>query len=253
MCGIVGILGPGYRDLISEMNCSQRHRGPDDEGYAFDDSEDMALAMCRLSIVDIDGGHQPMVDSTGRYTIVFNGEVFNAPMLRKELEAVGIRFSTRSSDTEVVLNLFALVGAQCVSRLNGMFAFVVYDNVEKTLFLARDPLGIKPLYYFDQGGTFAFASELKSLMTLPVAPREIDRQSLHHYLTFQFIPAPNTIYAGVWKLPAGHTLAINLKRRAGTNACRYWQPGFQAPPETANSYADNVTLLRSQLERTATD
>lgn len=253
MCGIVGILGPGYRDLVSTMNSSQRHRGPDDEGYAFDDSENLALAMRRLSIVDIEGGHQPMVDSTGRYTIVFNGEVFNAPMLRTELEAAGIRFRTRSSDTEVVLHLFAHVGAQCVSRLNGMFAFAVYDNLEKSLFLARDPLGIKPLYYFDQGGTFAFASELKSLMTLPVAPREIDRQSLHHYLTFQFIPSPRTIYAGIQKLPAGHTLAISLKHRESNEVRRYWQPRFQASQETARSYADNVTLLRTQLERAATD
>lgn len=251
MCGIVGIVGPQYRDEISRVNDSQRHRGPDDEGYRYFDDVKLALAMRRLSIVDIEGGHQPMVDPTGRYTIVFNGEVFNAPLLRKELEAAGICFRTRSSDTEVVLNLFAHRGTQCVSRLNGMFAFAVYDNVGKVLFLARDPLGIKPLYYIDQGGTFAFASELKSLMMLSAAPREVDRQSLDHYLTFQFIPAPHTIYTGIRNLPAGHSLGINLKSREVADARRYWQPRFQTSPENAGSYAESVALLRAQLERAA--
>src|ERR1035437_4222173 len=114
MCGIVGIVGTHFRDHIAQMNRSQRHRGPDDEGYAFDDDAKVALAMRRLSIVDVAGGHQPMVDATGRYTIVFNGEVFNAQSLRRELESEGLCFRTRSSDTEVVQNLYARDGARCV-------------------------------------------------------------------------------------------------------------------------------------------
>jgi asparagine synthase (glutamine-hydrolysing) len=231
------------------MNSVQRHRGPDDEGYWFDDARAVALAMRRLSIVDIAGGHQPMTDSGGRFTIVYNGEVFNAPSLRKELEAEGFSFRSDHSDTEVILNLFVREGAACVSRLNGMFAFAIYDAVEGKLFLARDPVGIKPLFYAEGADYFAFASELKSLTQLKALPREIDRQSLHHYLTLQFIPSPRTIYAGIRKLPAGHTLTYRIKEKS-VEISRYWRPEFSSHPDL-RSREDVVRELRVQLERSA--
>lgn len=252
MCGIAGFAGTGYRNAITRMNAAQQHRGPDDEGYAFDDTLDLALAMRRLSIVDIAGGHQPMQDASGRYTIVYNGEVFNSPALRCELEAQGVAFKTAHSDTEVILNLFIREGARCVERLNGMFAFAVYDVHEKRLFIARDPLGIKPLYYFNHQGIFAFASELKSLMTLAAAPREIDRQSLHHYLTFQFIPAPRSIYTGIQKLPGGHTLSFCFKSRT-IAITRYWQPRFAGMGEAPASRDAVLSRLRAKLERATSD
>lgn len=252
MCGIVGISGSGYREAIRGMNKSQRHRGPNDEGYYFDDDVRLAIAMRRLSIIDIAGGHQPMQDASGRYAIVYNGEVFNAPVLRQELEDQGTIFKSQHSDTEVVLNLFVREGIRCVDRLNGMFAFAVYDAQEQRLFLVRDPLGIKPLYYFEHQGVFAFASELKSLMRLQGAPRQIDRQSLHHYLTFQFIPAPRSIYIGINKLPGGHTLSYCLKTR---KLCveRFWQPRFFDVGGTVGPREVIVTRLRAELERASSD
>jgi asparagine synthase (glutamine-hydrolysing) len=250
MCGIVGIAGSAYRTAIMRMNQVQRHRGPDDEGCVFFDDVNLALAMRRLSILDVAGGHQPMSDATGRYTIVYNGEVFNAPQIRCELEAEGVVFRTTSSDTEAILNLYIREGARVVDRLNGMFAFAIYDAIERRLFLARDPLGIKPLHYVDRRGTFAFASELKSLLEIIEDPRAISRESLSHYLTFQYIPAPHSIYAGVNKLPAGHTLTVDLATGVRTLQ-RYWRPKLHAGGAKAPDRVEIIETLRRHLERAA--
>jgi asparagine synthase (glutamine-hydrolysing) len=172
MCGVVGIHGPQEPSWIEMMNASILHRGPDDEGYYRDPQRQLSLAMRRLAIVDLAGGHQPMSTRDGRYTIVFNGEIYNAPVLREQLRGTGTEFSTDRSDTEIVLQLYAKHGREVLGYLNGMFAFAVFDREQETLFLARDRLGIKPLYYVDVGGRFAFASELKALLALPISLHE---------------------------------------------------------------------------------
>ena len=146
MCGIVGIHGDQEPTWIGVMNGLMAHRGPDDSGVARFPEDNLSLAMQRLAIIDMDGGRQPMVTANGRYTIIFNGEIFNAPALRKELEAHGTGLASNHSDTEIVLQYYALEGASMLSRLNGMFAFAIYDRTKKTLFCARDRFGIKPFY-----------------------------------------------------------------------------------------------------------
>lgn len=251
MCGIVGYIGVNHREVITQLNNVQGHRGPDDEGYAFNDRARLALAMRRLSIVDIADGHQPMRDPSGRYTIVFNGEVVNAPSLRMEMEAKGVKFRTDHSDTEAVLNLFITEGPKSVRRLNGMFAFAIHDAEKQELFLARDPIGIKPLFYFQRSGVFAFASELKSLLQLPDVARNLDHQSLHHYLTMQFIPAPRTIYSDIRKLPGGSTMIYRSEERS-MHIGRYWQPTFPSGL-IPRSREEVVPELRTHLEQAVSD
>ncbi len=214
MCGIAGIHGPQEDAWIGAMNALQIYRGPDGSGLFRDRDASLSLAMRRLAIIDPDGGVQPMSTEDGRYTIVFNGEIFNAPELRGELEAKGCRFQTDHSDTEVILNYYALEGEAMVERLNGMFAFAVYDRDKQRLFCARDRAGIKPFYYFDDGRRFAFASELKSLLALPCLERRVDRQSLFHYMSLMYVPGERTAIEGVRRLPPGHSLTFHLAGRS---------------------------------------
>jgi len=225
MCGIVGIHGPQDDTWIEAMNTLQIYRGPDGSGVFRDSEAELSLAMRRLAIIDIDGGLQPMSTVDGRYTIVFNGEIFNAPDLRNELEANGIRFETDHSDTEVILNAYAHEGETMVERLNGMFAFVIYDRDKRTLFCARDRAGIKPFYYFDDGRRFAFASELKSLLSLPCVERQVDRQSLFHYMSLMYVPGERTAVEGVRKLSPGHSLTFQLADRR-VELKRWWRLSF---------------------------
>jgi asparagine synthase (glutamine-hydrolysing) len=228
MCGIAGLCGPQDEAWIEAINARITHRGPDDLGV-FRDGADFSLAMRRLAIIDIAGGHQPMSTGDGRYTIVYNGEVYNAAELRRELEAGGERFSSDHSDTEVVLRLYARRGEGCLERLNGMFAFAIYDRQRRTLFCARDHAGIKPFYYLQAGGRFAFASELKALLALPVVSRDLDRDSLFHYMSLMYVPGERTIIAGVRRLPAGHYLTYSLATRQLVVA-RWYRPKFAPDP-----------------------
>lgn len=223
MCGIVGIHGSQDDSWIEKMNRAQAHRGPDDQGVHRDREKDLALAMRRLSIIDLSEGHQPMVDERRGRVIVFNGEIFNAPELRESLVENGYMFFTNNSDTEVLLYLYDFYGTDMLERLNGMFGFVIYDQEKGTLFGARDRIGIKPLYYIKTSDRFAFASELKSLLTLPFVGRDLDCQSVHHFLSFQFIPAPRSIFSGVLKIPPGHCFHYNLSDKI-LNVERYWHP-----------------------------
>ena len=225
MCGIVGIHGPQDDNWIEAMNTLQIYRGPDGSGVFRDSQAELSLAMRRLAIIDIDGGLQPMSTADGRYTIVFNGEIFNAPDLRNELEANGIRFETDHSDTEVILNAYAHEGEAMVERLNGMFVFVIYDRDKRTLFCARDRAGIKPFYYFDDGRRFTFASELKSLLALPCVERQVDRQSLFHYMSLMYVPGERTTVKGVRKLPPGHSLTFQIADRR-VELKRWWRLSF---------------------------
>ena len=172
MCGIVGIVGAQEPAWLSVMNAQQAHRGPDETGTYRDRSAGVGLAVSRLSVIDPRDGHQPMGTEDGRVWIAFNGEIYNASELRVELMARGEKFRTDHSDTEVLLRLYLRKGEAMLEELNGMFAFVIYDQRRRRLFGARDRLGIKPLYYLSGSGRFVFASELKSIMSLPLSDDE---------------------------------------------------------------------------------
>lgn len=222
MCGIAGIHGGDGRDWIEAMNARLVHRGPDDAGLYRDDGAGLALGMRRLSILDLAGGAQPMRSADGRYVLVYNGELFNAPDLRRSLEAAGERFVTDHSDTEILLHLLIREGESCLEKLNGMFAFAFYDSVARTLLCARDRMGIKPFYYTTAGGRFAFASELKALLELPFVPREIDDQALFDYLSLLYVPGEQSILRSVRRLPPGHVLRYSLKNQE-LEIKRWWR------------------------------
>src|SRR6185369_12372757 len=199
MCGIAGIVGgtPG-RGVLDAMLSALEHRGPDDRGAHVGDG--VALGMTRLAIIDLVTGRQPMSSDDGSATLVFNGEIYNFRAVRAELEARGQRFRTQS-DTEVILRAWQLDGERCVDRLRGMFAFAIWDARRGTLFLARDRVGKKPLYYWQGGGTLAFASEIKALLCHPGPGRAVDWPAFHHYLAYGYTPAARSAFAGIAKLP----------------------------------------------------
>ena len=208
MCGIAGFtrlhkpdVEPGT--LIRRMTAPLTPRGPDGEGFHV--GAGIALGHRRLSIIDLAGGAQPMAIENGRYQIVYNGEVYNYVELRVELERRGRVFNTRS-DTEVLLHQYALDGADALQQFNGMFAFAIWDRDEQRLFLARDRMGVKPLYYCVRDGELIFASELKSLLIHPRVDRRLNRLSVSKYFTYGYIPAPHTIFEGVHKLEPGSSL-----------------------------------------------
>jgi len=213
MCGITGIKGfnlIGKMFMINNNKSCQtlRHRGPDSIGFYADDS--YACGHARLSIQDLSPlGRQPMKDDSGRYNICFNGEIYNFKSLKTELIQKGYSFKT-DTDTEVLLKLYLSEGKSCLNRLNGFFAFAIYDKETEDLFLARDRYGIKPLFYYHDDDKFAYASELKALMTYNL-PKAIDKQSLNHYLHLNYIPAPYSIFENVHKLLPGHSLEVRGK------------------------------------------
>jgi asparagine synthase (glutamine-hydrolysing) len=221
MCGIAGVVGSWDDALLEKLGAAQRHRGPDGGGAVTDG--DVALVARRLAILDLERGEQPMTSPSGRCTIVFNGEIYNAPELRARLERAGRRFATDHSDTEVVLALYEERGSDFLHELNGMFALAILDRERRELLLARDRLGIKPLYYSER--PFAFASELKALLHVPGIERELDRESLFHYLSLRFVPGERSIFAGVRRLPPGHLLRYDLETRS-VQVARWWRLRF---------------------------
>lgn len=245
MCGIVGICGKQEESWISAMNDIQAHRGPDGEGIFRSREDDVAIANRRLAIIDLSTGQQPMTTQDGRFTIVFNGEIFNAPELRLQLEKEGVEFMTDHSDTEVVLQGYVRQGKSFVKKLDGMFAFAIYDQERSTLCLARDHAGIKPLYYFYRNGRFAFASELKSLLKLPFIKREINSQSLWHYVSLKYIPGEETILENIKRLPPAHTLTYDLQKQT-IQQDFFWKPVFGQG--SMRSLSEWVKILREELE-----
>jgi len=241
MCGICGIvgsngLGPDSRDLVRSMCASIIHRGPDDEGYYFD--EQAALGMRRLSIIDLQTGHQPISNEDGTVWTVYNGEIFNFPALREELLANGHRFTTRS-DTEVIVHLYEEHGPEFMHKLNGMFAIALWDKARRRFLLVRDRLGVKPLHYCFRGDRLSFASELKALLKAGL-PRELDREALSQFFSFEYIPAPRTIFRGLAKLPPGHRLIFQDGR---LDIQPYWDVRFRSrdlPRRRVQDYADEV-------------
>jgi asparagine synthase (glutamine-hydrolysing) len=221
MCGIAGIVGRWDEALLERLGASLHHRGPDGGGVAADG--DVALVARRLAILDLETGEQPMTSPSGRSTIVFNGEIYNAPGLRASLEREGRVFATDHSDTEVVLALWEERGAEGLRALNGMFAFALLDREAGALVLVRDRFGIKPLYYSD--APFAFASELRTLLHVPGIGRDLDRESLFHYLSLRFVPGERSILTGVKRLPPGHLLRYDLESRV-PSVQRWWKLEF---------------------------
>ena len=251
MCGIAGCFNPQSppgEALLQNLCCTMRQRGPDAHGVYRDGA--LGLAHTRLSVIDLDGGAQPMHGGEGRYTLVFNGEIFKFRELRAELEQAGEAFRTKS-DTEVLLKFLIREGADCLPRLNGFFAFAFYDAEKKTLLLARDYHGVKPLYFFHlPTGEFGFASRFSTLALCPGCPESISHSALTDYLAFQYIPAPATIREGVRKLLPGTAVEFQLE----TGAMREidWGAQVQIKPETI-SYDDACehvrTLLSEAVER----
>lgn len=259
MCGIFGKFSRN-RALDPELCRAQTdtltHRGPDSAGYLWASSRseeswlsfpgagsdslppagcDLFLGHRRLAVLDLSPqAAQPMSDPTGRYWIVFNGEIYNFAELRRELESQGLTFRTSHSDTEVLLMAYWRWGEQCLARLRGMFAFAVLDLKQKQLFLARDRLGKKPLYYMVTSEGLAFASELKALVADPRLPRQLNLAALAQYLAYGYIPAPGTIYQGIAKLPPAHFARISLDNHQQVTPRRYWDlpvPDPVPPPK----------------------
>lgn len=220
MCGISGILSPANRHLIKAITRSMAHRGPDGEGYFEDDA--VALGHKRLSIIDLEGGRQPIANEDGSLQLVCNGEIYNSPELRTQLEAAGHRFKTHT-DVEVVLHLYEEYGNECVKYLRGMFAFGIWDSKKRILFLARDHMGQKPLFYYQGENDFIFASEVKALFASKIIKPIIDLEAVWHYVSLRFIPDDYSLFRHIKKLPAACSLTLRDGKITINN---YWQPDF---------------------------
>ena len=249
MCGIAGFVessragapltADDSRALVHRMCDVIRHRGPDDEGAWVADG--VALGMRRLSIIDLSSGHQPIHNEDRSVWIVFNGEIYNFPELRRELEAAGHRFYT-STDTEAIVHAYEQWGAAAIARLRGMFGLAIWDLRSRTLLVARDRIGIKPIYYAEANGRLYFGSELKSLLQAPDVPRAIDLDALDHYLSFLYTPRDGSIFSSVRKLPPGHVLTW---RDGRVTIDQYWS--IPAAESFRGTEADAVAQLRAVL------
>ncbi len=255
MCGITGAIwtepdraldAPTLRRMVDVL----RHRGPDDDGIYTSEHQlrqaqgavpGVALSFRRLSIIDVACGQQPMSNEDGSVWVVFNGEIYNYRDLRRRLEGTGHRFRTRS-DTEIIVHLYEDEGPEVFAHLNGMFAIAIWDAGRRQLVLGRDRLGQKPLVYRQEPGRLSFASELKSLLEIPAAPRELDPQALDEYLTYQYVPYPRTILRGIAKVPPGHRAVY---RDGELSVQPYWQPDFNV--EESRPVAEYAGELRELL------
>ena len=230
MCGICGIvnfnaLNPVDSGLIHRMTSAQAHRGPDDYGYFVENN--VGLGHRRLSIIDLSGGKQPMFNEDGSVVVVFNGEIYNFADLRTDLLARGHQFATRS-DTETIVHAYEEFGDDCVQQFRGMFAFAIWDRRRRRLMIARDRLGIKPMYYYAGNDVVVFASEIKSLLIHPAVPREVDHEALDSYLALRYVPGPRTMFKHIFKLQPGHLMTWD---EGGTRIRKYWdipQPVLRA-------------------------
>jgi asparagine synthase (glutamine-hydrolysing) len=241
MCGFIGCVHDkeqNYRDdqkqQFKNMNDIITHRGPDDDGFYYDDH--IQFGFRRLSIIDIECGHQPLTYENERYWIIFNGEVYNYVELREELLKEGLQFAT-NSDTEVIIALYSHLKEKAVEKLRGMFAFTIWDKQEQTLFGARDPFGIKPYFYFVDGERTFFASEKKSIL-LALENDVLDYDSLQYYLTYQFVPEPNTMSKGIHKLEPGHY--FTKKIGSPMEIKRYWKAHFNPIQKSESGFIKEI-------------
>jgi asparagine synthase (glutamine-hydrolysing) len=245
MCGIAGAVTTNGgrlppRELAERMCTVIRHRGPDDQGVRYEGQA--FLGMRRLSIIDLEGGHQPIPNEDKTVWIVFNGEIYNFQELRPELEAKGHRFYTRS-DSECIVHAYEEWGTECFARLRGMFALAIWDERKKTLVLARDRFGKKPLYYTRLGDGLAFASELKSLLALPDVRRELSPTAVRDYLVLGYVPTPGSIFKDIAKLPPSHSLTW---QEGKVTLRRYWELRFE--PKWQGTEAELEERLRAEIE-----
>jgi asparagine synthase (glutamine-hydrolysing) len=252
MCGISGVVNCGDSKTLERMTYVQAHRGPDDVGLweqRFPDGSYIGLGSRRLSIIDLSSsGHMPMCNEDRTLWITYNGEIYNFAELRQELQGKGHRFAS-NTDTEVVVHLYEEEGPDCVKRLNGMFAFGICDlrSGVPVLFFARDHFGIKPFYYIQRGKRFAFASEVKALLQVSDVEVQIDIEALHQYLTFLWVPDPNTMFKGILKLPAGH---YGVLRDGRLELTKYWDLKFPSAEVTfSGSEADLAAEIRDRFRR----
>ena len=246
MCGIVGIFDTQdrravSRDLLSRMNETQFHRGPDEGGLHMEPG--LGLGHRRLSIIDLSSGQQPLFNEDGSVVVVYNGEIYNFQELFDDLKGCGHRFKTRC-DTEVIVHAWEEWGERCVDRFRGMFAFALWDRNRNTLFLARDRLGIKPLYYaLLPDGHLIFSSELKALLVHPGLPRQAEPRAIEEYFAFGYVPEPRTILRHVLKLPPGHTLTIRHGEPLG-DVVQYWDVPFVPLPALDEKSAERELIER---------
>ncbi len=244
MCGIAGLLyfDPQKRvefDTLKRMCDAIIHRGPDDDGFHVDGH--VGIGMRRLKVIDLATGHQPISNEDGRIWIVFNGEVYNFPELRTELEGKGHTFSTHT-DTEAIIHAYEEFGDDCVHRLNGMFSFAIWDSRHSRVLIARDRLGVKPLYYYQDASLFAFGSEIKAILQCHEVPRSLNYDALDAFLTFEYIPAPLSIVNGIQKLPPGHLLII---QNGKTSVKQYWDMSYPVagPVKTQSELEEELYAL----------
>lgn len=253
MCGIAGIYNyHSQKEPLAELNIKNmlsviQHRGPDENGIFL--GENVAMGSARLSIIDIDSGQQPLSDESGNFWIVYNGEIFNYKELRKGLEEKGIRFKTHS-DTEVVVQMYATYGAECLNQFNGQFAFCIWNKKERELFLARDRVGIRPLYYWQKEESFAFCSEIKGLFTLDNIERSIAPESLAQIFTFWTTVSPNTPFKNIYELPPGHQMTV---KGSQIQIKKYWSLDFPGKgkcyPGSLNDAAEELgNLLKDAVK-----
>ncbi|MBI1858916.1 MAG: asparagine synthase (glutamine-hydrolyzing) [Candidatus Melainabacteria bacterium] len=230
MCGIIGIYHynskePANRLALEKATTVLEHRGPDEFGYFFDNQNGLAFGHRRLSIIDLSTGKQPLYNEDGSIVLVCNGEIYNFPELYDKLTSFGHRFKTKS-DNEAIIHLYETYGLDCVNHLNGMFAFALWDSNKKQLFLARDRMGVKPLYFALQNNSFYFASEIKGLLALPEIKRELNLDALNKYLTYENIPSPHSIIKNIYKLEAGQILTLH---NGQIRTEKYWDLPLDEP------------------------
>jgi len=249
MCGLTGFVGAGSRATLESMAAAIVHRGPDASGFHVEPEHAVYLAFRRLAIVDIAGGHQPMWNEDSSVCVVFNGEIYNQAELRADLIAKGHVFRSDHSDTEVLVHGYEEWGDALPARLNGMFAFVVWDRPRRRLFAARDRFGEKPFYYVARPGFFAFGSELSALARHPCVDRTIDPRALQKFFAYGYIPAPNALYRGTRKLPGGCSLTLSLDDFRVTEQ-RYWRFAIEAEGDAPEQRVPALTEeLRALLDR----
>lgn len=249
MCGICGILSTNgsaiEEPMLRSMTAAITHRGPDGEGIHLQGK--VGLGHRRLAIIDPVGGAQPMSNEDGSVWITYNGEIYNFLEIRNELRACGHKFRTQS-DTEMVIHAYEKWGKHCVEKFRGMFAFAIADFRRQELFLARDPLGIKPLYYLIANGVFAFASEIQALRAIPGIEWRVDLQAVDEYLYLQYIPAPRTVFQGLYKLRPAHFMVVPFAAPAATPE-RYWRLNFKPVPRHEEDLLAELDLvLRQSVE-----
>jgi asparagine synthase (glutamine-hydrolysing) len=242
MCGICGFFGLDDKILIKKMNERLHHRGPDHTGYYIDEKGKVALGAKRLSIIDIVSGNQPISNEDESIYIVFNGEIYNFLELKEQLYKKGHKFKT-NSDTEVILHLYEDYQENCVELLRGMFAFAIYDKNNKKLFLARDRIGIKPLYYSLYNGKLYFASEIKSLLETEI-PKDIDYNALDYYITFGYIPFSLSIFKWIKKLEPAHFL---IYQNNNVKIEKYWDVDFTSYKTNYEEIINEMGLLLEEI------